>query len=304
MCLVIRSLAVACALALCAPDKAIASEPLACTSLEIDATRTVTRIIDGETVMLDDGTELRLVGALAPRARDAGAAPDTWPLEIAAREELNALLLGKSVQLAFGGERTDRYGRLQAHAIWTEGDRRRWVQGHLLEQGLARAYTQAGNRACSDELLAAERMARKEGRGLWGEAAYQVRRADEPSDVAAYRTTFQVLEGRIVRVAQLRGAIYLNFGANRSAFSVSLRRGDSGLLGTYAQKPAALAGKQVRVRGWILQGSGPSIDLSTAGHIEVVEDAGEPVGRNQRRHRAKPAVPATEERPAVVETRR
>ena len=63
-----------------------------------------------------DGTELRLIGALTPRASDAGAEPGTWPAEIAAAAELRALLLGKSVELAFGGERSDRYGRLQAQA--------------------------------------------------------------------------------------------------------------------------------------------------------------------------------------------
>ena len=56
----------------------------ACAGLEPGPTRTVTRILDGETVALDDGTELRLIGALAPRAIDAGAEPGTWPAEIAA----------------------------------------------------------------------------------------------------------------------------------------------------------------------------------------------------------------------------
>src|SRR6185369_1802614 len=127
-----------------------------CTGLEPGPERTVTRIIDGETAALDDGTELRLIGALAPRAIDAGTEPGTWPAEIAAKEELRALLLGKSLELAFGGERNDRYGRLLAQAHVREGDNRRWVQGHLLEQGLARAYILADNRACADALLAAE----------------------------------------------------------------------------------------------------------------------------------------------------
>src|SRR5438876_6042977 len=140
---------------------------LSCTGLEPGPARTVTRIIDGETAALDDGTELRLIGALVPRAIDAGTEPGTWPAEIAAKEELRALLLGKSVELAFGGERSDRYGRIQAHAYVREGDDRRWVQGHLLEQGLARAYIVAGNRACADAVLSAQRGARAARRGRW-----------------------------------------------------------------------------------------------------------------------------------------
>ena len=233
--------------------------------------------MDGETVALDDGTELRLIGALAPRAIDAGAEPGTWPAEIAATEEVRALLLGKSVELAFGGERSDRYGRLQAHAYIREGDDRRWAQGHLLEQGLARAYTVAGNRACADALLAAERGAREARRGLWADAAYQVRPADRPLRLTRIRSTFQLVEGRIAGVAQVRGMIYLNFDADwRRAFSAALRRSDRGLLGGSAGNPKELAGRLVRVRGWIEQrtgtATGPTIELSTAGQIEVLDD--------------------------------
>jgi len=62
-----------------------------CAGLEPGPARTVTRIIDGETAALDDGTELRLIGALAPRAIDAGTEPGTWPAEIAAMEELRVV---------------------------------------------------------------------------------------------------------------------------------------------------------------------------------------------------------------------
>jgi hypothetical protein len=152
------------------------------------------------------------------------------------------------------------------------------VQGYLLEQGLARAYILAGNRACADALLAAERGAREARRGLWADAAYQVRPAAKPSDLLRYRSTFQVVEGRIAGVAQVRGMVYLNFDADwRRAFSVSLRRSDRDLLGLNAGDPKALEGKLVRVRGWIEQRhnptNAPSIELSTAGLIEVLDEA-------------------------------
>ena len=193
--------------------------------------------------------------------------------EIATLAELRALVLGKSIELAFGGERFDRYGRLQAQAYWKEGERRRWVQGHLLQQGLARAYIQAGNRACGTELLEAERAALAAGRGLWGDAAYRMRPADPAAELSRYRGTFQVVEGRIQRVAQVRGTIYLNFEPNRrGAFAVSLRRADRGLLGRYADDVKDLEGKRVRVRGWIEQRRGPTIDLSSAGLIDVLDE--------------------------------
>jgi endonuclease YncB( thermonuclease family) len=260
-----------------AAEPAAADDATACTGLEPGPTRTVTRIVDGETVALDDGAELRLIGALAPRASDADAEPGGWPMETAATEALRRLLLGKTIELRLAaGERTDRYGRLQGHAflIGTDG-RRHWVQRELVESGLARAYATAGIRACGAELLSAEHAARAAPRGLWAEAAYQARRADQPAELLRYRTTFQVIEGSIVRVAQVRGTIYLNFDRNwRQGFSVSLRRDDSALLGPFADNPKGLEGRPVRVRGWIEQrGGAPAIDLSHAGLFEVVAAA-------------------------------
>ena len=262
--------------------------PEACAGLESGPQRTVARVIDGETVALDDGSELRLIGALAPRALDAGAEPGQWPMEVAAKAELEALALGRSIDIGFGGERADRYGRLQGHAYIVQGGERRWLQGHMLEQGLARAYTLAGNRACAEALLASERLAREAKRGLWAEAAYQVRSAERLSELARYRTTFQLIEGRIARVGQARGTVYLNFDAGQRrglqqglprGLSVSVRRGDLDLPGDQARDAKGLAGRTVRVRGWIEDRNGLTIDLSAGGQLEILETATIGAGR-------------------------
>lgn len=255
------------------------SAPPGCAQSTSGSARTVVRVIDGETVGLDDGSELRLIGALAPRAIDVAAEPGAWAPEGRTRDALQALLLGRSVELAFGGERHDRYGRLQAHAFLVEGVQRRWVQGELLTQGLARAYALASNRACTEELLVAERSGREMGRGLWSDAAYQVRRAEVAKELSRYRATFQVVEGRIARVALVRDVIHLNFDRNwRRQFSVSLRGADRALLGAFASAPKALEGRWVRARGWIeVRKDAPMIDLSSSGHIEVMTNPqGEP----------------------------
>jgi endonuclease YncB( thermonuclease family) len=260
-----------------------ADEPtVPCAGLEAGSVHTVTRILDGETVALDDGTELRLIGALAPRAIDADAEGGAWPAQAAATEAVRALALGKSIELRVAGERTDRYGRQQAHAFLVEGAARRWVQGELVARGFARAYVLAGTRACGSELLAAERTAREAGAGLWADAAYRVRSADQPAELMRLRATFQVVEGRIVRVAQVRETIYLNFDHDwRRGFSVSLRRDDSTVLGTYASNPKGLEGRDVRMHGWVQAREGaPTIDLSAGGLIEILNDAdGQPAGQ-------------------------
>ena len=76
-----------------------------------------------------------------------------------------------------------------------------------------------------------------------------------------------------------RGVTYLNFDRDwRQGFSASLRRSDQGLLGDFAERPAALEGRLVRVRGWIELKPGPTIDLSSAGLIEIIEDGEAPAG--------------------------
>ena len=269
------------AVVIAAPTGLPALGAMPCVGLESGPTHSVTRVLDGETVVLDDTRELRLIGALAPRALDADAEPGAWPTEAAATEALRALVLGKSIEPRSVGERIDRYGRLQAHAFLVEGDARRWVQGALLQQGHARAYAVAGDRSCAEDLLAAERPAREARLGLWAEAAYQVRSADNPAELMRFRTTFQVVEGMIVRVGLTSGSIYLNFDRDwRRGFSVSLRRDDSALLGPYAGNPKSLEGRSVRVRGWIDQrGGAPVIDMSAGGLIEVSETPAAPGGR-------------------------
>jgi micrococcal nuclease len=260
---------------------AIAQEAATCPELEPGPARTVARVVDGETLALDDGSEVRLIGALPPRALDAGLEPGAWPIEAAATEALRSLVLGKSIELAFGGERVDRYGRLQAHGLLIEGEQRRWVQGHLLAQGLARAYLQAGNRVCAKELAAAEQAAREARRGLWLEAAYQPRDADDAAGLLRYHARFQVVEGRIVRAAQVRGLVYLSFGGHRrQAFYALLRIEDRAVLGEYAANPKGLEGRMVRVRGWIeRRGNTPTINLSSAGLIEVLDTGSSDGGR-------------------------
>lgn len=267
----VRAAVVACVCASVSLAPNAAEMETLCPGLQSGPIRTVTRILDAETVVLDDGTELRLIGALGPRAIDADAEAGAWPAESAATEALRALVLGKSIALGFAGGRSDRYGRIQAQALLLAGEERRWVQRELIESGFARAYALAGSRTCGKELLAAEQTAREAGRGLWAEAAYQVRPAHKPAELLRYRATFQVVEGRIVRVSQTRGTVYLNFDRNwRQGFSVSLRRDDSALLDAYASNPRGLEGRTVRVRGWIAQrGRAPVIDLSSGGLLEV-----------------------------------
>jgi micrococcal nuclease len=120
----------------------------------------VVEVIDGDTVVLGDGREVRLVGIQAPKLPLGRAGFPTWPLAPEAKQALAKLVLGREVALGLGGLGRDRHGRVLAH-LFRGGDGL-WIQGEMLRLGLARVYTFADNRALAEALLQRE-MRRRRG---------------------------------------------------------------------------------------------------------------------------------------------
>jgi endonuclease YncB( thermonuclease family) len=242
-----------------------------CTASPQTMTATVARVIDAETLGLHDGTQVRLAGVLTPQAQDAGAATAAWPAAVAAKAEVEAVVLGKSVMLAPAAEARDRYGRHVAHVSRIDGTPQ-WLQGHLLAQGLARVMMQGGARggmtACEVEMLRLEAAARQAGLGLWKEAAYRLLEAADVGSLTALAGTYQVIEGA---VATARRA-----GPNvRLEFAEKARFGLGALVPARGRKADdALAGRRVRLHGWIEERGGrPFVDLTAIGSLETLSDA-------------------------------
>lgn len=255
------------------PHTALADEtsPETC-SLTPGPTRTVTRILDGETLALDDGKEVRLIGALSPRARDAGATPGTWPLEEAAKTSLAELVLGKRIGLAFGASREDRYGRLLAHVFLSEGGRRIWVQGEMLQLGLARAYSLPGDQSCLTELIANEDIARTAGAGVWMSHLYAVRPAFKALFLMGQRSTFQIVRGRVVSVTRTKNAAYIDFGADwHTDFTISISKRVLTAHPDFSAQLESMKDKVVEVRGWIERRNGPLIALTSPAILKILD---------------------------------
>ncbi len=253
-----------------------AKPPLPCT-LEPGPIRTVTRVVDGETLVLDDGKVVRLIGALAPRARDANAASGAWPPELDTIKALSDLVLAKRVRLAFAGRRLDRYGRELAQVFLSDRGREDWVQGALLAGGYARAYGLPDSFACARELNAHEAEARRSGIGIWSNGVYRQMPADHPGELMRQRGKYERVAGVIVSVGRTKGATYLNF-SNDWKTDFTARIGKSVL----AANPACdrsldgLKSKTVIVRGWIERRNGPLIDVADASQVEVLDGDSEP----------------------------
>lgn len=242
-----------------------ADGPLA--KLEAGERATVVEVIDGDTVLLDDGWPVRLVGIQAPKLPLGRKNFEKWPLAGESGSALAAMVLDREVSLAYGGQRVDRHGRRLAHLFLADGT---WIQGEMLLRGMARVYSFPDNRAVVAEMLAAESSARRKGAGIWANKWYAVRTPDSlERDVGS----FQLIEGRVVEAADVRGTIYLNFGADwRSDFTVKISKRARKSFDASGFDPLALAGRLVRVRGWLDEYNGPMIEATHPEQIEILDD--------------------------------
>jgi len=240
--------------------------------LEIAERAEVVEVIDGDTLRLDDGRQVRLVVIQSPKLPLGRAGFETWPLAADSKAALSELTLGRQVGLGYGGRRVDRHDRALAHLYLLEddGEAGLWVQGALLEAGMARVCSFADNRSLVAEMLAHERQARAGRRGIWADRFYAVRR---PERVAGHVGSFQLVEGNVLKAAKVKGRIYLNFGEDwKSDFTVTLAPAVRRVFEAEGIDPLGYGGKRVRVRGWIKSFNGPMIEASHPEQIEVIEE--------------------------------
>jgi hypothetical protein len=217
-------------------------------------------------VVLDSGDQVRLVGIQAPKLPLGRPDFAPWPLADEAKQALAALALGTRVTLAYGGARVDRHGRRLAHLYRDDGV---WLQGEMLRLGLARVYSFEDNRALVAEMLAIEGAARAAGRGIWSEAFYAVRRAEAAAAVPV--DSFELVEGRVLSAAVVKGRAFLNFGADwRSDFTVSIAPRHRRLFEREGHDIAAFEGRTIRVRGWVRWWNGPMIEITHPEQIEML----------------------------------
>ena len=126
----------------------------------------VARVLDGDTVDLEDGRHVRLLGIdtpetqFSPRAQVEG---EDDPFAVEATEHLRRLAEGELVTLKFGPEPKDNYGRTLAYLELMDGTD---LNAALLRAGLARAYRRFDHLRLG-EYIRLEEEARDAQLGLW-----------------------------------------------------------------------------------------------------------------------------------------
>jgi micrococcal nuclease len=243
----------------------------ACDDLRMTHGGVVTEVVDGDTVILDSGRVIRLIGTQAPKLPLGREGYPTWPLAPEAKAELEDLALNRTVTLGFGGEEIDRYDRALAHLFVQEGDDAIWAQHHMVENGLARVYSFPDNRRCLAQLFAAEARARADRLGIWADPYYSVRMADRPADVLDRVGSYELVEGRVLLAERSGSRVFLNFGRFwKEDFTAVIEGQALRLFEDDGVDPVTLEGALVRVRGWVDNRDGPRIEVTHPEQIEVL----------------------------------
>ena len=129
--------------------------PPAAEESQVRETHKAVRIIDGDTVELENGERLRLIGIDAPESGQRYFSE--------ARGRLAEFVLNKEVALEKDVSDKDEYGRLLRH-VWF-GDT--FVNLEMVRLGYARALTIPPDLKYKDLFLDAERQARQNQLGQW-----------------------------------------------------------------------------------------------------------------------------------------
>jgi len=199
----------------------------------------VDRVVDGDTVRLDNHDSVRLIGINAPELRHEQRAAEAWARQ--ARNALAQLVEDRKVRLSAGVERYDRYKRRLAYLSLPDGAD---VQKILLEQGLAFAIAVPPDIKHAADYLASENVARKARRGLWAKPARLFKRPEAIS--ARDKGRFRLVKGKVTRVIRAKRNIYLKLAKN---FSVKIPQ--AVWRKNWRGSPDRLRGKTLEVRGWV-----------------------------------------------------
>ncbi|MCP5141816.1 MAG: thermonuclease family protein [Gammaproteobacteria bacterium] len=222
----------------------------------------VSRVVDGDTVLLANGHRVRLVGINAPEVAVAGKAGQSGGQD--ARSRL-AELVGDKRPLQFerAVEPVDRYGRLLGHLFDPGvGD----VAAVMLKEGLVFALPYPPNVKYADAYMLAEAPARDGQQGLWAMPEYQV---IEPSALVDAGNLFRRVRMQVTTMSRDGKDEILR---DRGGFEARIpREAVSGF-------PAlsGLLGKTLVVRGFVRSRVGrPYLPLVHPSQIEPDSTAGE-----------------------------
>lgn len=98
--------------------------------------RTCIRVVDGDTIILDENERVRLIGVDTPETKDPRKPVQYFGQK--AYEFTRRLVEGKKVRLQYDWQRKDTYGRTLAYVYQEDGT---FLNAEIIKQGYGFAYT-------------------------------------------------------------------------------------------------------------------------------------------------------------------
>lgn len=203
---------------------------------------TVDKVFDGDTVRLDDGRKVRLLGINTPeithRNRISEAGGDV------AKQWLSNKLQNKRVRLVTDVESFDKYHRTLAYLMTEHNE---LINLQLVELGLAAVTIYPPNLAYVNELVEAGKRAQQAKRGIWQHEAYSV----VPVDLIDKKghSGWIRLAGTVGLIRSSRKFVYLEF---TDKFQARIEKKWLNLF----PDVESYRGKTLEVRGWLNKNRG------------------------------------------------
>jgi len=135
----------------------------------------VTRVVDGDTLVLENNERVRLIGIDTPEMHESSklnrdaqrSGQDVSAIKQMGRQSYEFtknLVEGQRVRLEFDVERFDKYKRILAYVYLLDGT---FVNAKIVEDGYASIMTYPPNVRYADLFLKLSKEARQNQRGLW-----------------------------------------------------------------------------------------------------------------------------------------
>lgn len=195
----------------------------------------VIRVYDGDTITLENGEKIRLLGINTP---EVGGFKPLEAGGLDARDWLREKILGKSIRVELDAEPRDKYKRLLANLFDETGLH---LNLELVSQGLATTDIYPPSLKYASALMQAERQAEQQHRGLWALEDHQAKPAEDYLDYP--REGWHRFKGVAESLAEghgwsgfvLRGGLEVHIPEQNLQYFLPLE---------------SYLGKQLEVRGW------------------------------------------------------
>ena len=133
-----------------------------CSSISLaDDYYLVTRVIDGDTIALNTGEKVRLIGVDTPETVHPEKTVEYFGKEASAFTK--RMCEGKKVKLEYDWQKYDKYGRILAY-VYLEDET--FLNAEIIKQGYGFAYTKFPFRYL-EEFRQYQKEAMEDGKGLW-----------------------------------------------------------------------------------------------------------------------------------------